>query len=143
MHVFGDFLAVLLTTLGDVAPIVFMIVFFQSVVLKRPIPRLKSVLIGVVNVILGLTLFLIGLEKALFPVGEAMARQLSNPDFIVGIGVEYLTADWKEYGWIYFFAAAIGFATTIAEPSLMAVAYKANEVSAGTIVTWRNVLTGV
>ncbi|MEJ2137309.1 MAG: DUF1538 domain-containing protein [Desulfofustis sp.] len=136
MHIFSDFFAVLLATLGDVAPIVFMIVFFQSVVLKRSIPRLKSVLIGVVHVILGLTLFLIGLEKALFPVGEAMARQLSNPDFIVGIGVEYLTADWKEYGWIYFFGAAIGFATTIAEPSLMAVAYKANEVSAGTIDKW-------
>jgi hypothetical protein len=94
------------------------------------------VLIGVAHVILGLTLFLIGLEKALFPVGEAMARQLSDPDFIVGIGVEYLTADWRKYGWIYLFGAAIGFATTIAEPSLMAVAYKANEVSAGTINKW-------
>lgn len=136
MHVFGDFFEVLLATLGDVAPIVLMIVFFQLVVLKRSIPRLKSVLIGVFHVILGLTLFLIGLEKALFPVGEEMARQLSNPEFIVGIGVEYLTADWKEYGWIYLFGAAIGFATTIAEPSLMAVAYKANEVSAGTIDKW-------
>ena len=136
MHFFEEFLQVLLTTLGDVAPIICMIVFFQIVVLKRSIPRLRSVLIGVANVILGLTLFLIGLEKALFPVGEAMARQLSDPDFIVGIGVEYLTADWKEYGWVYLFGAAIGFATTIAEPSLMAVAFKANEVSAGTIDKW-------
>lgn len=136
MHFFGQFLQVFLTTLGDVAPIVCMIVFFQIVVLKRSIPRLRSVLIGVAHVILGLTLFLIGLEKALFPVGEAMARQLSDPDFIVGIGVEYLTADWKEYGWVYLFGAAIGFSTTIAEPSLMAVAFKANEVSAGTIDKW-------
>ncbi len=30
----------------------------------------------------------------------------------------------------------IGFSTTIAEPSLIAVAYKANEVSAGTIKQW-------
>jgi len=133
---FYEFLQVFLTTLGDVAPIVCLIVFFQIVVLRRSIPRLRSVLIGVAHVILGLTLFLIGLEKALFPVGEAMARQLSDPDFIVGIGVEYLTADWKEYGWVYLFGAAIGFATTIAEPSLMAVAYKANEVSAGTINKW-------
>jgi hypothetical protein len=136
VHFFEEFLQVLLTTIGDVAPIICMIVFFQMVVLKRSIPRLRSVLIGVAHVILGLTLFLIGLEKALFPVGEAMARQLSDPDFIVGIGVEYLTADWKEYGWVYLFGAAIGFATTIAEPSLMAVAFKANEVSAGTIDKW-------
>lgn len=136
MKFFYEFLQILLTTLGDVAPIVCLIVFFQIVVLRRSIPRLRSVLIGVAHVILGLTLFLIGLEKALFPVGEAMASQLSDPDFIVGIGVEYLTADWKEYGWVYLFGAAIGFATTIAEPSLMAVAYKANEVSAGTINKW-------
>ena len=136
MKFFYEFLQVFLTTLGDVAPIVCLIGFFQIVVLRRSIPRLRSVLIGVAHVILGLTLFLIGLEKALFPVGEAMARQLSDPDFIVGIGVEYLTADWKEYGWVYLFGAAIGFATTIAEPSLMAVAYKANEVSAGTINKW-------
>lgn len=136
MRFLYDFLQVFLATLGDVAPIVCMIVFFQLVVLKKPVPRLKRVLIGIAHVILGLTLFLIGLEKALFPIGEAMARQLSDPDFIVGIGVEYLTADWKEYGWVYLFGAAIGFATTIAEPSLMAVAYKANEVSAGTIDKW-------
>ena len=52
-----DFFEVLLTTLRDVAPIVLMVVFFQVVVLRKSIPRLKSVLIGVVHVILGLTLF--------------------------------------------------------------------------------------
>jgi hypothetical protein len=36
---------------------------------------------------------------------------------------------------VYLFAFAIGFATTIAEPSLIAVAIKANQVSAGTIGT--------
>ncbi len=128
-----QFTLVFLSTLKDVFPIFCIIAFFQLAVLRRSIPRLKSVLIGVVHVLLGLTLFLIGLEKALFPVGEAMARQLSDPGFIVGFGVEYVTADWSKYGWVYFFGAAIGFATTIAEPSLIAVALKASEVSAGTI----------
>ena len=68
MHFLYDFLKVFLGTLGDVAPIVCMIVFFQLVVLKKRVPRLKSVLIGIAHVILGLTLFLIGLEKALFPI---------------------------------------------------------------------------
>jgi vacuolar-type H+-ATPase subunit I/STV1 len=133
---FRDFIDIVLLTLRDVLPIVFIIGFFQLAVLRQPVPRLKSVLIGLVHVLLGLCLFLIGLEKALFPIGEAMARQLSDPAFIVGLGVEYLSADWTEYGWIYLFAALIGFSTTIAEPSLIAVAIKASEVSAGTIDRW-------
>ena len=133
MELLTEFGRLLFLTLRDVVPIVAIVLFFQLFVLKKTIPRLKSVLIGIFHVIIGLTLFLIGLEKALFPIGEEMARQLSDPAFIVGAGVEYAAADWTRYGWIYFFAAAIGFATTIAEPSLMAVAFKASEVSAGTI----------
>ncbi len=65
-----------------------------------------------------------------------MATQLSDPAFIYGPGEIVTQADWKAYGWVYLFAAMIGFATTIAEPSLIAVAFKANEVSAGTIKQW-------
>ncbi len=133
MQLVTEFGRLLFLTLRDVVPIVAIVLFFQLFVLKKTIPRMKSVLIGIFHVILGLTLFLIGLEKALFPIGEEMARRLSDPAFIVGAGVEYAAADWTRYGWIYLFAAAIGFATTIAEPSLMAVAFKASEVSAGTI----------
>lgn len=119
----------LLYTLRDVTPIVLLIVFFQLVVLKQPIPHLKSVVIGGIYVVIGLALFLMGLEKALFPVGKIMATQLSDPAFI---GATEIT-NWKSYYWIYIFAALIGFATTIAEPSLIAVAIKAGEVSSGTI----------
>ena len=75
-----------------------------------------------------------GLEQALFPVGELMAKQLSNPEFITKTYSGSLT-DWKAYYWVYIFAALLGFSTTIAEPSLYAVAVKANEVSGGTIGT--------
>ncbi len=136
MQFFSDFIDIVLLTLRDLLPIVFLIGFFQLAVLRQPVPRLKSVLIGLVHVLLGLCLFLIGLEKALFPIGEAMARQLSDPAFIIGPGVDYLSAEWTEYGWIYLFAALIGFSTTIAEPSLIAVALKASDVSAGTIDRW-------
>ncbi len=129
-----DFLNSLLDTLMDVTPIALLVVFFQLFVLKQPIPNLKNVLIGGVYVVLGLTFFLVGLEKALFPLGEMMASQLSAPEFI-GIDASE-EADWTAYYWIYIFAAAIGFSTTIAEPSLIAVAIKANEVSAGTIGKW-------
>jgi hypothetical protein len=131
-----DFAKILLATLRDVTPILVLIVGFQLLVLRQPIPHLKRLIVGGVYVVLGLALFLIGLEKALFPLGKMMATQLSDPVFLYGSDAVVTTADWTKYGWVYQFAAMIGFATTIAEPSLIAVAYKANEVSRGTISQW-------
>jgi hypothetical protein len=131
---FTDFALVLFYTMRDVLPILLLIIFFQLVVLKQPVPHLKKMIVGGIYVVLGLALFLMGLEKALFPVGKIMASQLSDPLFI-GATEADLT-NWKAYYWIYIFAALIGFSTTIAEPSLIAVAIKADEVSGGTINPW-------
>ncbi|NNL16156.1 MAG: DUF1538 domain-containing protein [Flavobacteriaceae bacterium] len=121
-----------LNTIRDVAPVVVLIAVFQVLIIKKSIPNLRSVALGVVLVIFGLSFFLIGLEKALFPLGELMATQLSRPEFILKSYSGSLT-DWQAYYWVYIFAALIGFSTTIAEPALIAVAVKANEVSGGTI----------
>ncbi|WP_199911597.1 DUF1538 domain-containing protein [Dongshaea marina] len=133
-----DGLMILLSTVKDVLPIVVIIFAFQLFVIRRKVPNLKRVIIGFIYVTIGLSLFLLGLEKALFPLGEVMARQLTSPEFIVsqhhGAGEALL--DWHDYYWVYLFAAAIGFATTIAEPSLIAVAMKAEQVSGGTIHVW-------
>jgi hypothetical protein len=124
----------LLATLRDVAPIVGIIFGMQWLVIRRPIPNLKKVVMGFGFVILGLTLFLVGLEKALFPLGKLMAVQLTAPEFIHRHVASTATAlQWQYYKWVYLFAFAIGFATTIAEPSLLAVAIKAREVSGGVI----------
>jgi len=131
-----DFSGIFLATCRDVIPIILLITGFQLFVLRQKIPHLRRLIIGGVYVVLGLALFLAGLEKALFPLGKIMAAQLSDPAFIYGTNEIITTVDWTAYGWVYLFAAMIGFATTIAEPSLIAVAYKANEVSAGTISTW-------
>ncbi len=131
-----DFGKILFATCKDVLPIIILIVSFQLLVLRQPIPHLRRLIVGGVYVVIGLALFLAGLEKALFPLGNIMATQLSDPAFIYGPGEIVTQADWKAYGWVYLFAAMIGFATTIAEPSLIAVAFKANEVSAGTIKQW-------
>ena len=131
-----DFSEILFATCRDVLPIIILIVGFQLLVLRQSIPNLRRLVIGGVYVVIGLALFLAGLEKALFPLGKIMAAQLSDPAFIYGPGEIVTSVDWKAYGWVYLFAALIGFATTIAEPSLIAVAYKANEVSAGTIGQW-------
>jgi hypothetical protein len=127
----------LLATLDDVLPIVAILVGFQVLVLRRPIPNPRRTLIGGVFVLIGLAFFLEGLERALFPLGKIMAAQLTAPEFLGLVGADPQTLqDWRAYGWVYVFAFAIGFATTIAEPSLIAVALKANQVSGGTIGVW-------
>lgn len=131
-----DFAGVLIATFRDIVPILILITCFQLFVLRQPIPHLKRLIVGGIYVVLGLALFLIGLEKALFPVGKIMAAQLSHPEFLTGGTSTTAPTDWTAYGWIYVFAAMIGFSTTIAEPSLLAVAIKASEVSGGVISQW-------
>ena len=125
------------STIKDVFPIAAIIFGFQLFVIRRPIPNLPRVLVGFVYVLLGLALFLVGLEKALFPLGKLMATQLTDPQFIAGVTHHVAeTLGWHDYSWVYIFAAAIGFSTTIAEPSLIAVAIKASDVSGGAIGVW-------
>jgi hypothetical protein len=127
----------ILSTMTDVLPIVIIIFGFQLVILRQRIPNLKSVLIGFIYVLVGLTLFLVGLREALFPLGKLMAQQLTDPDFIRGTTAILANGlRWYDYKWVYLFAAAIGFATTIAEPALIAVAIKAHNLSGGTISVW-------
>ena len=71
-----------LLTCRDILPIVLLFGFFQLLVLKQRIPNLTSILVGTAYVIIGLTLFLLGLEKALFPLGKIMAGQLAAPGFL-------------------------------------------------------------
>ena len=131
MELLDDTLSTLSDTLLDVAPIVAILFVFQTFVLRRRPPNLRRVVIGFVYVVLGLGLFLIGLEEALFPIGKTMAAQLTAPRFI---GDSWQGGrEWSDYLWIYVFAFAIGFATTIAEPALIAVSLKAKEVSGGAI----------
>ena len=125
-----------MTTVLDVIPIALIIFAFQYFVIRRPIPHLKKLVIGFVHVLLGLSLFLIGLEQALFPMGKLMAQQLSDPAFISGGTSTTPSELWTDYIWLLLFGASIGCATALAEPALIAVATKANQVSGGTISSW-------
>lgn len=124
--------ASLVSTLIDIAPIAAIIFGFQYLVIRRPIKRLKEVLSGFGLVLLGLALFLVGLESALFPMGTLMAEQLTSDSFLPAIA-EGAQRRWYDYYWVYLFAFAIGASTTIAEPALIAVSLKAGEISGGTI----------
>ena len=122
----------IIATGADVLPIVLFIFIFQTYVIRKPLPNIKRLAAGLGFVVVGLGLFLIGLELALFPLGREMAAQLTSPEALIGGD----TRDWTSYLWVYAFALAIGFATTIAEPALLAVSMKANEVSGGAISVW-------
>ena len=78
----SEMFSIIIETIGDVLPIVMIIFGFQFFVIKRPLPNLKKVAIGIIYVILGLSFFLVGLEEALFPLGRLMAQQLTDPEFI-------------------------------------------------------------
>jgi Protein of unknown function (DUF1538) len=122
----------LVSTLADVAPIAIFLLLFQTVILRRPLAHKSRLLLGFGLVVVGLGLFLAGLEQALFPLGRLMAEQLTGMLAAVPAG----ELRWYDYYWVYAFGFAIGFGTTIAEPALLAVALKANEVSGGTIHVW-------
>ena len=99
----------------DLAPIIVVIAFFQIVVLQQPFPNLGETLVGLVCVVLGLALFIHGLENGLFPLGEAIAQAFTKKSSLVAL---------------LCFAFCLGFGTTIAEPALIAIAAEAAEVVA-------------
>jgi MFS family permease len=100
----------------DLAPIVIVILFFQFVVLQQVPDGLFGIAVGIVIVVFGLTFFIYGLELALFPIGDALAVALARK------GNVFL---------LLIFAFLLGFGTTIAEPSLTAIANEAADVAAG------------
>lgn len=98
----------------DLLPIIIVISFFQLIVLRQPMPQLGEVLFGSILVVLGLMLFIQGLEMALFPIGESIAQALARKGSLF---------------WLLIFAFALGFSTTVAEPALIAVAWEAAEIA--------------
>lgn len=114
-HQFFVFLKALLGSCKDLLPIILVIAFFQFAVLQQPMPNIGDILVGLVLVVLGLTFFIYGLEMGLFPIGESMAQAFAKKGSI---------------SWLLTFAFCLGFGTTVAEPSLIAVAKEAAIVAA-------------
>jgi len=134
--VFIEFIITLTQTVEDVLPIIAIILFFQMFVIRKRVNHPQRLIAGFAFVLIGLALFLLGLEMALFPIGKLMATQLTDPAFLAGSGGDINALAWDDYYWVYLFAFMIGFSTTIAEPALLAVAIKAEEISGGAISTW-------
>ncbi len=111
-----DLLRDLLYMVRDVTPIILVVLVFQYLVLRKAIAHLPRVVVGFIMVVIGLYAFVVGLKLGLFPIGSSMAEQL--------IGLD-------GYLFLYLFAFAIGFATTMAEPALIAVGQQAEEAARG------------
>ena len=130
-------MSVILRSAVDILPIVIFLFAFQRIVIGQPLANGKRILVGFVFVVVGLGLFLLGLEQTLFPLGKLMAQQLTDPAFLYETAGETMSSlSWHDYYWVYVFACAIGFSTTLAEPALIAVSMKANTVSGGAIGVW-------
>jgi hypothetical protein len=99
----------------DLLPIILVIAFFQIVVIRQPLPNLGDILFGTVLVVIGLSMFIEGLEMALFPLGEAMAHALTRKGSLF---------------WLLLFAFTLGFSTTVAEPALIAISGEAASIAA-------------
>ena len=105
----------LLGSFRDLLPIIFVVGFFEVVVLQQAPADLASILIGLLFIVLGLTFFVFGLEMGLFPIGESLAQALARKGSVF---------------WLVVFSFSLGFGTTLAEPALTAVANEAAEVAA-------------
>jgi hypothetical protein len=103
-----------MSSLRDIAPIVFVVSLFQVFVIRQPVDGVLSLLFGGLLVVAGLTFFIFGLRIALFPIGEEIAHALARKGSAT---------------WLFTFAFVLGFGTTIAEPALLAVAEEAAEVA--------------
>jgi len=127
---------IVLDSARDVLPIAVFLFLFQRFVIGQSMPGGRRIIVGFVFVVVGLACFLVGLEHALFPLGRLMAKKLTDPAFLGTLATQAAHPGWVQYYWIYLFAFAIGISTTLAEPALIAVSMKANQVSGGAIGIW-------
>jgi len=124
-----SFLLLVLGTLRDLLPIIGVIAFFQVFVIQQPFPNWEQILTGLLMVMLGLALFIQGLQMGLFPLGESMAGAFARKGNL---------------SLLLIFAFGLGFGTTVAEPALIAVAGEAAEAvaAAGVIAADEDAMEG-
>ena len=119
----------------NILPIALVIIGFQCLVIRKALVYPKKIFVGFIFVLVGIVFFLEGLELALFPLGSLMAFQLTTPEFL-GVTAKLPIIIWQDYYWVYLFAASLGFATALAEPTLLAIAIKVEHSSGGVIRAW-------
>ena len=127
-----------LQTLLDIAPIAVTIATFQALAFRRAPPRLDRILAGLVAIVVGIALFRAGIGLSLVPMGdglaEELARRVAEP--------EYSTL--ANALWLIAFAALLGFAATMIEPTVTGIAMRVREITGGSLkpLSFRLVVSG-
>jgi len=133
MDLMREFMRTIVATATDVLPVAVFMLLFYRVVLRQKLANRRNIFVGLAFVTVGLALLLLGVDKALFPAGRMMVEQLSADSIIHTTDT---APHWLSFYLIYLFAFCIAFAAAIAEPALLAIALKVNEISGGAISTW-------
>jgi hypothetical protein len=98
-------------TFLNLVPIIVTILLFQYLIIKKPLANINGVIFGLIFLVIGLYSFIVGIKLGLFPIGETIAKSLLDENSVM---------------FIYLFSFLIGFATTMAEPALLATIKQAD-----------------
>ncbi|MCA1805836.1 MAG: DUF1538 domain-containing protein [Xanthomonadaceae bacterium] len=113
-----DFWETLKHAFHNLMPIILVVAVFQLLVMRQVPDGLVSITIGLLVVVLGVALFLQGLEMGIFPIGKGLSNAFAKRG-----SLPLLLA----------FGFALGFSAVIAEPALIAVAGQAELISEGRV----------
>jgi Protein of unknown function (DUF1538) len=106
--------------LRSVAPVIGILLIFQLLVLRQPLENWREIAVGLALTVVGLVIFLRGLEIGLTPLGEAASGALAQRGSLV-----LVTA----------FGVALGYGATLAEPALRILAGRVEDLTGGTLGT--------
>jgi len=104
--------------LKAILPLVIVIIIMQFTLIKMPVGLFLQFLAGAVMAIVGMILFLLGIETGILPMGEAIGAELPKR---------------RSLSLVVAIAFLIGFAATIAEPDVIVLTGQIDRVSQGSI----------
>jgi hypothetical protein len=113
-----ELLRVLGGGLRSVAPVIGILLVFQLLVLRQPLENWRAIAVGLVLTVVGLVIFLKGLELGLTPLGEAASGALAQRGSLV---------------LVVLFGIALGYGATLAEPALRILAERVEDLTGGAL----------
>ena len=118
MNIFTGMNQVFLDVIMAISPLFILFIVFQRLFWKYPWKRVRDILVGFALSIMGLTLFLQGVNIGFLPVGEAMGEILGS----------------FKHQWVLIpIGFILGFFTVIAEPSVTVLINQVDKASSGYI----------
>lgn len=102
----------------SISPIAIIFLIYHFTLLKLPKRRIRRVIMGIIYVILGLILFLTGVNFGFMNVGSIIGYELTQFD---------------HYNWLYILSFILGVVTILAEPAVNVLTTQIERVTAGAL----------